>query len=221
MRCCRVVSFSTRVLNNSHFLCRTAVMRLNWLTVAKRLVIQHLLSYFRVAHINPATICGDCVVRLDEPPTAGRTSRLGRRARQTRMPTLILAESRRQFATKGFARTSIRSIAHEVGVAPSLVLHFFGNKDHLFREATALKLTPDMAVLTTPMFESRLLSDSWLVWPPSASCGQVVPSTLIQRKTLYSWPNRRYVACSLCRCRREAMNPAPVCSRQRRAINDN
>lgn len=37
-----------------------------------------------------------------------------------------------QFAERGFANTTIRSVATAAQVDPSLVVHFFGNKDGLF-----------------------------------------------------------------------------------------
>jgi hypothetical protein len=46
--------------------------------------------------------------------------------------TAILAAARLQFGTKGFDRTTIRSVASAAGVDPALVMHYFGNKDGLF-----------------------------------------------------------------------------------------
>lgn len=44
----------------------------------------------------------------------------------------IVEVARRQFATGGYDRTTMRTIATEVGVDPALVVHFFGSKQRLF-----------------------------------------------------------------------------------------
>ena len=67
-------------------------------------------------------------------PTTGRPSpgRTGRRPGPSDTRGQILAAARRQFATQGFDRTSIRAVAADAGVDPGLVLHYFGSKDSLF-----------------------------------------------------------------------------------------
>ncbi|MEY3625335.1 MAG: hypothetical protein RL696_716 [Actinomycetota bacterium] len=40
-----------------------------------------------------------------------------------------------QFAKDGFERTSVRSIAKAAGTSPALLIHYFGTKDALVREA--------------------------------------------------------------------------------------
>ena len=50
------------------------------------------------------------------------------------------------FATHGFAAVSVRAIATEAGVDPSLVHHFFGTKRELFDAVTAMPLDDDEAV---------------------------------------------------------------------------
>jgi AcrR family transcriptional regulator len=54
--------------------------------------------------------------------------------------TAILAAARLQFGTKGFDRTTIRSVASAAGVDPALVMHYFGNKDGLFAEVSRLDI---------------------------------------------------------------------------------
>ena len=46
------------------------------------------------------------------------------------------------FAERGFSRTTIRAVAADAGVDPSLVHHYFGSKDDLFMAALALPIDP-------------------------------------------------------------------------------
>jgi len=56
----------------------------------------------------------------------------GRRAGESGTRTAILDAARRQFAERGYDRPSLRSIAQEAGVDPTLVTHFYGSKQQLF-----------------------------------------------------------------------------------------
>jgi AcrR family transcriptional regulator len=49
----------------------------------------------------------------------------------------ILEAAQAAFGTVGYARTGVREIAEAAGVAPSLVIHFFGSKEKLFEQAFA------------------------------------------------------------------------------------
>jgi AcrR family transcriptional regulator len=51
---------------------------------------------------------------------------------------VIAAAARAQFAEFGYDRTTFRGIAAAAGVDPALVVHFFGSKEQLFRQVTAL-----------------------------------------------------------------------------------
>ena len=44
------------------------------------------------------------------------------------------------FAASGFAQTSLRAIAKQAGVSPALLVHHFGTKDALIKEAIAITL---------------------------------------------------------------------------------
>ncbi|MBV9639837.1 MAG: TetR family transcriptional regulator [Mycobacteriaceae bacterium] len=54
--------------------------------------------------------------------------------------TAILAAARLQFGTRGFERTTIRSVASAAAVDPALVMHYFGNKDGLFAAVSRLDI---------------------------------------------------------------------------------
>jgi AcrR family transcriptional regulator len=66
----------------------------------------------------------------------------GRRPGTSGTREAILAAARRQFAERGYDRTSLRAIAGEAGVDPALVTHFFGSKQRLFVEVVEFPVDP-------------------------------------------------------------------------------
>lgn len=68
--------------------------------------------------------------------------RVGRRAGRSATREEILNAARPMFAERGFAGTSIRAIAREAKVDPALVMHYFGDKEGLFRSALELPVNP-------------------------------------------------------------------------------
>ncbi|WP_205324933.1 TetR family transcriptional regulator [Glycomyces sp. YM15] len=77
-----------------------------------------------------------------------RTKRAGRRSGNPDTKAEILAAARRLFAEEGFESISMRRIASEAGVDPSLIHHYFGSKDDLFLAAIELPLDPAPEVAT-------------------------------------------------------------------------
>jgi len=60
----------------------------------------------------------------------------------------ILAAARRRFAADGFERTTIRAIAADAGIDPSMVMRYYGSKDGLFAAAADLDLRlPDLTAV--------------------------------------------------------------------------
>ncbi|MCW2914277.1 MAG: transcriptional regulator TetR family [Actinomycetia bacterium] len=58
----------------------------------------------------------------------------------------ILAAARRRFATDGYERATIRAIAGDVGIDPSMVMRYYGSKDGLFAAAVDVDLRlPDLS----------------------------------------------------------------------------
>jgi AcrR family transcriptional regulator len=58
----------------------------------------------------------------------------------------ILAAARRRFAADGFERTTIRGIAADAGIDPSMVIRYYRSKNGLFAAAADLDLRlPDLA----------------------------------------------------------------------------
>ena len=69
-----------------------------------------------------------------------------KRSEQSR--TAILAAARRRFAADGFERTTIRGIAADAGIDPSMVIRYYGSKDGLFAAAADVELhLPDLATV--------------------------------------------------------------------------
>lgn len=56
----------------------------------------------------------------------------------------ILAASREEFATRGYAGATIRGIAAAAGVDAALVHHYFGTKDKLFAAALEFPFDPEV-----------------------------------------------------------------------------
>jgi AcrR family transcriptional regulator len=65
-------------------------------------------------------------------------ARSGRRPGTTHTREAIGSAARERFAAVGYDRATMRSIASAAGVDPALIVHFYGSKEGLFREAMAL-----------------------------------------------------------------------------------
>ncbi|MFG2195492.1 TetR family transcriptional regulator [Streptomyces sp. NPDC048639] len=60
----------------------------------------------------------------------------------------ILAAARERFAADGYERATIRAIAADAGIDPSMVMRYYGNKEGLFAAASDFDLRlPDLASL--------------------------------------------------------------------------
>jgi AcrR family transcriptional regulator len=80
-------------------------------------------------------------------PAAQRRGRpSGRRPGDSGTREAIAAAARRQFAEQGYDRTSLRSVALEAGVDPSLVSHFYGSKPQLLASVIELPFEPALAL---------------------------------------------------------------------------
>ena len=58
----------------------------------------------------------------------------------------VLAAAKQRFATEGYEKTTLRAIAQDAHVDPSMVLYLFGSKEALFRESLRLILDPAVLV---------------------------------------------------------------------------
>jgi AcrR family transcriptional regulator len=80
------------------------------------------------------------------PSPAQTTKRRGRRQGEPVSRDAVLAAAKRRFATDGYEKTTLRAIAGDAHVDPSMVLYLFGSKEELFRESLRLIMDPDMLV---------------------------------------------------------------------------
>ena len=58
----------------------------------------------------------------------------------------VLAAAKRRFAEQGYEKTTLREIARDAHVDPSMVLYLFGSKAELFRESLRLIIDADVLV---------------------------------------------------------------------------
>lgn len=90
------------------------------------------------------------------------------RSEQTR--TAILTAARKLLAERGYEGTTIRAVAAEAGIDPSMVMRYYGSKDGLFAAAVDVELDlPDLAA-ADPGTVGELLTRQFLaLWehPPT------------------------------------------------------
>jgi len=65
---------------------------------------------------------------------------LKRPRRSDRTRARILAAARARFAGDGYERTTIRAVAREAAIDPSMVMRYFGSKEGLFAAAAEVEL---------------------------------------------------------------------------------
>jgi AcrR family transcriptional regulator len=72
---------------------------------------------------------------------------------------VILAAARRRFAESGFERATIRAIAADAHIDPSMVMRYFGSKDQLFAAAADFDLQiPDLSDVERDQLGERLVT---------------------------------------------------------------
>ncbi|MFF8382209.1 TetR/AcrR family transcriptional regulator [Streptomyces kanasensis] len=74
----------------------------------------------------------------DASPAAPAPGRTPRRSDTTR--AAILEAARERFAADGYERATIRAIARDAGIDPSMVMRYYGNKEGLFAAASDIDL---------------------------------------------------------------------------------
>jgi AcrR family transcriptional regulator len=82
------------------------------------------------------------------PSPAKTTKRRGRRQGDPVSREAVLAAAKVRFATEGYEKATLRAIADDAHVDPSMVLYLFGSKADLFRESLRLIMDPDALVAT-------------------------------------------------------------------------
>ncbi|MEU6104559.1 TetR family transcriptional regulator [Streptomyces flaveolus] len=78
--------------------------------------------------------------------TAPENERAARRSSRTRVA--ILDAARRRFAEQGYDRTTIRAVAADAKIDPSMVMRYYGSKERLFEAALTVDLhLPDLTAV--------------------------------------------------------------------------
>jgi AcrR family transcriptional regulator len=103
---------------------------------------------------------------------------MGRRPGNQDTRGAILSAARDAFAARGFAGASVRSIAADAGVDPSLVHHYFDNKQQLFLATVELPLdlpqiVSEVAAAGTVGLGERLVRRMLAVWDSELQSGLV------------------------------------------------
>jgi AcrR family transcriptional regulator len=88
---------------------------------------------------------------------------MGRKADQTK--AVILAAARERFAGSGYEAATIRAIAADANIDPSMVMRYFGNKDQLFAAAAEFDLRfPDLSAVPHAELGHALVSHFLARW---------------------------------------------------------
>lgn len=83
---------------------------------------------------------------------------VGMRRSSAETKAVILAAARERFAESGFERATIRAIAADASIDPSMVMRYFGSKDQLFAAAADFDLQiPDLAGVDRADLGARLV----------------------------------------------------------------
>ncbi|SEP54395.1 TetR family transcriptional regulator [Amycolatopsis saalfeldensis] len=91
------------------------------------------------------------------------TSVKPRRSDATR--AAILGAARERFAADGYERATIRAIAADAGIDPSMVMRYYGNKEKLFAAAADFDLRlPDLAALPHEEVGAKLVRHVLARW---------------------------------------------------------
>ncbi|MFJ4976929.1 TetR family transcriptional regulator [Streptomyces coeruleorubidus] len=77
----------------------------------------------------------------------------------------ILDAARERFAADGYERATIRTIARDAGIDPSMVMRYYGSKEGLFAAAVAVDLKlPDLGPLPRGEVGSALVTHFLAMW---------------------------------------------------------
>jgi AcrR family transcriptional regulator len=84
---------------------------------------------------------------------------VGMRRSSVETKGVILAAARQRFAESGFERATIRAIAADANIDPSMVMRYFGSKDQLFAAAADFDLQlPDLSDVERDQLGDRLVT---------------------------------------------------------------
>ncbi|MFC7917322.1 MULTISPECIES: TetR family transcriptional regulator [unclassified Streptomyces] len=97
------------------------------------------------------------------PPASSSAAAPARRSDATR--AAILDAARERFAADGYERATIRAIARDAGIDPSMVMRYYGNKEGLFAAAVSVDLKiPDLASVPRDRIGATLVAHFLTLW---------------------------------------------------------
>jgi len=89
----------------------------------------------------------------------------GTRRRSDVTREAILTAARERFASDGYERATIRAIARDANIDPSMVMRYYGNKEGLFAAAVSIDLKmPDVAALPREEVGWTLVAHFLAMW---------------------------------------------------------
>ncbi len=116
----------------------------------------------------------------------------------------ILAVAREHFARQGYDRTTIRAIASEAQIDPSMVMRYFGSKEELFTAAAAIDLAlPDLTEVPVDDVGRTLVTHFVRMWDSDGTLMALLrraasdPAAAEQMRSIFATQVARAVA-SVC-----------------------
>jgi AcrR family transcriptional regulator len=96
----------------------------------------------------------------------------GRASKSERTRGAILQAARELFGELGYERTTVRDIAARAAIDPAMVIRYFGSKDALFAQASAVDLKlPDLTTTAPAQFGDSLIRHFLDIWEGPSSNG--------------------------------------------------
>jgi AcrR family transcriptional regulator len=96
--------------------------------------------------------------------------RLPRAQQSERARAAILRAAQLRFAESGYDATTIRTVAADARIDPSMVIRYYGSKDGLFAAATAVDLAiPDLAAIPADEIGTAVARHFITVWESHGS----------------------------------------------------
>lgn len=101
----------------------------------------------------------------DRAPSGSLSDSPVRPRRSDATRAAILTAARDRFAAEGYERATIRAIARDAGIDPSMVMRYYGNKEGLFVAATEIDLRmPDLTAVDRAELGEVLVRHFLDVW---------------------------------------------------------
>lgn len=106
----------------------------------------------------------------------------------------VLAAAKERFARDGYEKTTLRAIAKDARVDPSMVLYLFGSKADLFKESLRLIIDPTLLAAAMAGAEGtigeRLVKQYFTIWEAPETAATM--ATMLQSATSNSDANEAF-----------------------------